>query len=128
MHARTILVCAAFLAAGCGPHRIPEASLATELVTEDDLILAVNNNNWSDVVIYMLRDGRRNRLLIVTAARSASVALPARYVSATGTIQIVAHRIGGNDEYVSPAVSVRLGRTVELTLESKLARSSVGVW
>ena len=128
MHVRTILLCAAFLATGCAPHRAPEPLLTTSLASDDELVLAVNNNNWSDVVIYMLRDGRRNRLLIVTAARSTSVALPARFVSSTGTVQIVAHRIGGNDEYVSPAVSVRLGHTVELTIESKLARSSVGVW
>ena len=129
MHVRTILLSAAFLVAGCGPHHAPEPTLASlESLPADDLVLAVNNNNWSDVVIYIVHNGRRNRFLLVTAARSASVALPARYVSPNGTIQIVAHRIGGNDEYVSPAVSVRTGHTVALTLESKLVRSTVGVW
>ncbi|SRR6266566_3579602 len=129
MHVRTIFVCATFLLAGCRPHRPAQPTLTSdEPVPADDLVLQVNNNNWSDVVIYLLHDGRRNRFLVVTAARSASVTLPARYVSSNGTVQIVVHRIGGTDEYVSPAVSVRLGHTVALTLESNLVRSSVGVW
>ena len=95
---------------------------------DDDLVLEVSNNNWSDVIIYMVHDGTRTRFTSVTAAHSVSFAIPPRYVSSNGNIQIVAHRIGGKDEYVSPVVSVRLGHTVALTLESNLVRSTVGVW
>jgi hypothetical protein len=76
----------------------------------------------------MVHDGRRTRFTAVTAAASASIVIPARYVSSNGTVQIVVHRIGGNDDYVSPTVSIRMGHTVALTLESNLVRSTVGVW
>ncbi|HUQ98645.1 MAG TPA: hypothetical protein VM166_04260 [Gemmatimonadaceae bacterium] len=93
-----------------------------------DLTLEVSNNNWSDVVIYMVQNGSRKRFTMVTAARSATVAIPSQFISSNGSVQIVAHRVGGTDEYVSPVVSVLLGRTVALTLESNLNRSTIGVW
>lgn len=124
MIVRTLALCAALLVAGCKPHRAAEPML----LTGDDLMLEVANNNWSDVVIYMVHDGRRTRFTAVTAAASASIVIPSRFVSSNGTVQIVVHRIGGNDEYVSPTVSVRMGHTVALTLESNLMRSTVGVW
>ena len=126
MSARAFALCVAFILAGCKPNRTfePEPLLAPA----DDLVLAVSNNNWSDVVIYMVHDGRRTRFTAVTAAGSASIVIPPRFVSSNGTVQIVVHRIGGDDDYVSPTVSIRMGHTVALTLESNLVRSTVGVW
>lgn len=130
MYVRTIAVCTAILLAGCKPHRAADPGMAGDQarVTDDELTLQVANNNWSDVVIYMVRDGTRTRFTMVTAARSIEVAIPPRFISPSGTVQIIAHRIGGNDEYVSPPVLVRLGHTIALTLESNLVRSTVGVW
>ncbi len=130
MYVRTIALSLAFLVAGCRPHRAAESPLSggEQVVITDDLVLQVSNNNWSDVVIYIVHDGRRTRFTQVTAAHSAEFAIPARFVSSNGTVQLVVHRIGANDEYVSPTVSVRLGHTVALTLESNLVRSTVGVW
>lgn len=131
MYVRTIAIFAAVLVAGCKPHRAAEPPTPAgdqPVVIEEDLVLQVSNNNWSDVVLYMVHDGRRMRFTVVTAAHSAEFAIPPRWINANGTVQFVAHRIGGTDEYISPAVSVRLGRTVTLSLESNLVRSSVGVW
>ena len=123
MHVRNFAACAVLLITSCAPHRRAEPEL-----TGEELQLEVANNNWSDVIIYMLHDGVRTRFIAVTAARSATATIPTRYVSSNGTVQILVHRIGGNDEYVSPVVSVRMSKTVALTLESNLARSSMGVW
>lgn len=128
MFFRKIALCAALALVGCRPPWAPEPEDIATAYVGDDLTLEVANNNWSDVIIYLIHDGRRNRLSLVTAARTTSVAIPARYVSSNGSVQIVAHRIGGNDEYVSPVVSVKMGHTVALTLESNLNRSTVGVW
>lgn len=95
----------------------------------NQLALEVDNHNWSDVALWIDHDGRRERFLTISAARSAVQAIPARLVGTNGTLRFVAHRIGGgNDYYVSPMISVRTGYTVSLTLESNLQRSSVGVW
>lgn len=108
------------------------------------LALEVENRNWSDVEIYLIHDGTRERFTQITAAKSVTVAIPRRLISSNGTIQLQVHRIGGHDDtfapvggpqfatapddYVSPVVSVRTGYTVELTLEDDLNRSTVGVW
>ncbi len=128
---------------GCMPaHRKPaEADVE---VPVDALALEVENRNWSDVVIYVLHDGSRTRFAQVTAAKSATLPIPLRLVSSTGTIQLLVHRIGGHDDamvaiggpnfaaarddYLSPIVSVRTGYTVALTLEDNLQRSTVGIW
>ena len=125
MSHRAFLLAAVLLGAGCKPK--PRADLAP-VVPAQDLMLEVSNNNWSDVVIYMVQNGSRKRFTIVTAARSTTVAIPSQFISSNGSVQIVAHRVGGTDEYISPVVSVLLGRIVALTLESNLNRSTIGVW
>ena len=77
MFVRIIAVCM-LVFAGCKPHRTAELPLAGEqsALVLDDLVLDVSNNNWSDVIIYLVHDGRRIRFTMVTAARSASVAIP----------------------------------------------------
>jgi hypothetical protein len=125
MSHRAFLLAAVLLSAGCRSK--PTADLAP-VVPIQDLMLEVSNNNWSDVVIYMVQNGSRKRFTMVTAARSATVAVPSKFINSNGSVQIVAHRIGGTDEYVSPVVSVLLGHTIALTLESNLNRSTIGVW
>jgi hypothetical protein len=125
MNHRAFLLAALLLSTACRAK--PTADLAAVLPVQD-LTLEVANNNWSDVVIYMVQNGSRKRFTMVTAARSATVAIPSRFISSNGSVQIVAHRVGGTDEYVSPVVSVLLGRTIALTLESNLNRSTIGVW
>ncbi len=124
MSHRAFLLAALLLGAGCKPK--PEDDFAP--VPVQDLVLEVSNNNWSDVVIYMIQNGSRKRFTMVTAARSATVSIPSRLISSSGGVQIVAHRVGGTDEYVSPVVSILLGHIVALTLESNLNRSTIGVW
>ena len=124
MSHRAFLLAAVLLGAGC--RQKPNEELPPLPV--QDLVLEVSNNNWSDVVIYMVQNGSRKRFTMVTAARSATVAIPSQFISSNGSVQIVAHRVGGTDEYISPIVSVLLGRIVALTLESNLNRSTIGVW
>ena len=124
MSHRAFLLAAVLIGVGC--RQKPSQDVGP--VPAQDLMLEVSNNNWSDVVIYMVRNGTRKRFTTVTAARSTTLAIPSQFISANGSVQIVAHRIGGTDEYVSPVISVLLGRTVALSLESNLLRSTVGVW
>lgn len=125
MHAGRFMLCATLvLAAACAAHHAdPNPS-----PNDDDLVLQVDNHNWSDVLIYILHDGKQTRFLEVTGARSVAQPVPPRLVSSNGTIRLLVHRIGGLDDYLSPTVSVRGGRTIALTLEGQLHMSTVGVW
>lgn len=124
---RSVILGLPLALAACGAmHR--EAT-PDPVVPATQLALEVDNHNWSDVVLWIEHDGRRQRFLEIAAAHSLTRAIPASLVGPTGRLRFVAHRIGGgNDYYVSPTVSVRTGYTVELTLESDLQRSSIGVW
>ena len=130
------------LAVGCAT---PHGTHADDAVIPSDVLaLEVENHNWSDILIYMLHDGVRTRFVHVTASRSLTRAIPARLVGSDGTVRFVVHRIGGHDDslapaggpdfatplddYVSPAVSVRTGYTVSLTVEDNLHRSTLAVW
>ncbi|MDQ2889157.1 MAG: hypothetical protein M3R65_01210 [Gemmatimonadota bacterium] len=90
--------------------------------------LEVENHNWSDIVIYVVHDGSTHRFMSIGAARSLTVALEPRFISSDGNVRFIAHRVGGQDDYYSPSVSVRTGATVALTLQPELNMSSIGVW
>lgn len=117
----------AILVVGCHQGRPPDESPPGAAATPS-VVLEVQNHNWSDIDVYVLHDGRTDRLATVTAAKDASVPIPARLLGETGVFQLVVYRIGGQDSYVSGPLSIRTGNTVQLTVESDLRRSSVGVW
>jgi len=95
---------------------------------DSPVVLEVENHNWADVVLYVLHDGVQTRFTQVAAAHKLSIEIPDRLQGQMGVIRIAARRIGGNDSYVSQAISLRGNSAVRFTIESNLNRSSVGVW
>jgi hypothetical protein len=94
-----------------------------------DAPLAIDNRNWSDVVILVIRnDGQKVRIGMVNAATQAVLRLPANYITGSATIQLVAHPIGGWGDFRSERFTVQRGQQVTWTLESGLARSSLAVY
>jgi len=131
LHRSLAILASGFLAASaaCAAHHAaPANARADSLLAAEQLVLEIENHNWSDVVVFILHDGRSARLAQVTAGRSISVPLLARHVSPMGTFQIAVHPIGGSSDYRSEALSARTGTTVRLTVENSVARSSVAVW
>jgi hypothetical protein len=132
--AALILGLAAGTTLGCAAHR--RAPSAETMSSSDaagtrpleDLVLEIENHNWSDIVVFVLHDGLTSRLTQVTAGRSVSVPLRPQHVGAMGTLRLAVHPIGGSSDYTSETVSLRTGNTVRLTVESSVGRSSVAVW
>jgi hypothetical protein len=126
------IVLAAAFAPGCArSHPIPGTTLSdagSATASTEPVTLEVENHNWSDINIYVLHDGRRDRLTTVTAAKDVSMALPAQFQGETGVFRLTIYRIGGRDSYTTDPISIRTGNTVRLTVESDLQRTSVGVW
>ena len=121
-HVSRIVAFLSLLTAACSlNHPTPPA-------TVDDIVLEVENRNWSDVVLYVVHDGSTTRFMSVTAARTQTVPIAPRFIGTTGVVRFIAHRVGGDDDYYSPSVSVRTGGTIALTLQPELSMSSIGVW
>jgi hypothetical protein len=123
---------------GCAAHRRapapPPTTSPDQLISADSaqpveqLVLEIENHNWSDIVVFVVHDGLTSRLTQVTAGRSVSVPLLPRHVGAMGTLRLAVHPIGGSSDYTSESVSLRTGSTIRLTVESSVGRSSVAVW
>ncbi|MDQ6738397.1 MAG: hypothetical protein M3Z30_11955 [Gemmatimonadota bacterium] len=120
--ARIAAIVSLALASGCAVHH-PEPEVAIV-----DIALEVENRNWSDVVLYVVHDGTTTRFMSVTAAKTETVTIGRRFIGASGVVRFIAHRVGGDDDYYSPSVSVRTGSTIALTLQPELNMSSIGVW
>jgi hypothetical protein len=119
-----VAVLAAF---GCSrSHPAKDPSLAA--VEVDSLVLEVENHNWSDIVVFVTHDGVVSRLTQVTAHKSTTLPIPSYYVGSQGIVKLSVRRIGGTDSFASEPLSVRTGSTLRLTVESRVATSSVAVW
>lgn len=90
--------------------------------------VAVENNNWSAMTVYVLRGSSRVRLGMVTSMSSAVFKIPASLLNTGADVRLVADPIGSSQVFVSPNVQVREGERIELSLQNHLAVSSVSVW
>lgn len=120
--AAAVLLLGSACSSNAGPQNgpLPSSSLATTV--------EVQNQNWSDVRIYVLHAGSRFRLGTVTSMARTSFTLPRSLQHSVTGIRIVAHPIGSNEQFALPTVSAVPGQTVSLRLENQLSISSVTVW
>jgi hypothetical protein len=131
---RSFAALAVVLLSGCAAHSHSATPPVAAPVSGDSvlpvesLVLEIENHNWSDIVVFVLHDGLTSRLAQVTAGRSVSVPLLPRQVGAMGTLRLAVHPIGGSSDYTSESLSLRTGNTIRLTVESRVAHSSVAVW
>jgi hypothetical protein len=125
----TACLAASLLLTGCSRHRVEDnPQLAEPQPITGPVVLEVENHNWSDIVLFVIHDGRTHRLAQIAAARDQSFEIPPGLIGDQGLIRLGLHRIGGRDDYRTEQVSVRTGNTIRLTIEGKLEHSSIGVW
>ena len=118
-------------AIACGHQQVTPAPApdATDVARPgESLLLEVENHNWSDIVVYVSHDGVVTRLGQVTGSTTTSLPLPPYLIGTLGVVRLGVRRIGGTDSYASEPISVRTGSTLRLTVESRVATSSVAVW
>src|SRR3954467_1625158 len=116
---RRILVVAAAAAAlgACAP--------ATEQATSSfpanrKTQLVIQNKNWMDVAVYLVRDGSRTRLGTVMSMASSEFKIPDAYVLGVSEINVQADPIGSNRTFTSGPIQVYPGARVELTVENAI--------
>jgi hypothetical protein len=118
------------LASGCAARSVPQGE---EDAPDDahgesvEMALEVENHNWSDVVVYLMRGSQSRRLGMVTAASTAHFTFPYRDLGTGGNARLRAHAVGGPQAVTSETLLVQPGQDIKWTLESDLRRSFLGV-
>lgn len=124
---RTCLVAAATAATlgACAP-LAEQAHLNTP---ETRPTLVVQNNNWSEMVIYVMRGTTRARLGHVSSMSSATFPIPEVLAGGPyGEVRIIADPVGSGGRYTSSVIQIVPGAQVEITLANNLAMSHYSVF
>lgn len=90
--------------------------------------VVVRNDNWSDVVVYALRLGTRQRLGSVVSMTTERLRLPPGVLAGGDGLRLMVDLIGSRETYTTEVVTVLPGDRVELRVQNHLAISSVSVW
>jgi len=89
--------------------------------------IEVRNNNWMDMVVYVVRSGMRVRLGMVNSMNETRFRVPPNMLAAGSSVRLEAHPIGSNQSYVAPPVHVAPGQRIDFTIQNHLAISSISV-
>ena len=93
-----------------------------------EVAIVVDNHYWSDVNVYLLYGGVKQRLGMVPSVSTRAFFVPWRQLGSGGAVRLRADPIGGKRGLVSETVLVQPGQQIHWTLESRLESSSVGVY
>lgn len=109
-----ILTCMTLLLAvsACGgsgkaPHQAPAPDATT---------VRVENRNWLDMTIYVVRGGQRIRLGVVTGNSTRVLKIPRGIVFGTTPLRFLADPVGARRTPISQEIQVREGDQVTLTI------------
>jgi hypothetical protein len=89
--------------------------------------LQVENNNWLDVHVYLVRDGEASSLGVVSGPGEGHFRMPLVDTTPGSDVQVLILPIGGTDSYLSPSLKVNPSDQVDVTVENSLSLSSVRV-
>ncbi len=90
--------------------------------------VAVTNNNWMDMDVYVLRGSARMRLGSVTSMTGAVFEVPRGLnVGSEGNLRLLADPVGSSQTYISDPILVQPGSRVVWSLENTLPLSSYRV-
>ena len=87
--------------------------------------LVVQNNNWLDAHLYVVRGGTKTSLGFMTALAKRKFELRSRIVPPGDDVQILVHLIGGAS-FLTTAIDVYPGDVVDLVIHNNLGLGSAG--
>jgi len=94
--------------AGRSPEEAPDPS--------ESAMVQVQNQGFSDMVVYAVSGGQRIRLGLVTGNSTKGFPIPQHLVRAGGTIRFLADPVGSSRTPVSEEMTVQPGDVVSLTI------------
>ena len=107
---RGVLLALALLSAGCG-----RAFKSGPREPDPRTTLRVQNQNFLDMNVYVLRGGQRIRLGTVPGLSTEVFTIPA-YIVRSSPLQFEAHPIGGLANPRSETISVQPGEEIQITI------------
>jgi hypothetical protein len=99
----------------------------TTKADENTVSIVVQNRNFLDMRIYVVRNGTPFRVGTVTSFTEQEFDLPRALTGTTDDIQLVARAIGSRTGYVSHPVIFSKGDTVVFQIENAIGLSSAWV-
>lgn len=122
------LTLSALLAAGGCSTATNQAEPSAAAAEAERSTVLVENHNWSDMTVYLMRGSSRIRLGTVTSMSERRFKLP-RAATTSGTdVRIMADPIGSSKGYVTGPITVTSGQDVIFNIENNLALSNYSIW
>jgi hypothetical protein len=90
--------------------------------------LIVENNNWADMTVYLVRDGMQSRVGSVPSLSRSRFVLSDALVGGLGEIRLLADPIGSSQRFLSQPIHVLPGQQVQFRLENNVQLSSYSVF
>lgn len=109
--------------AGCSHRRVSQ-----EFQGNLDSTVHIENHHWGDVDIFLLHDGQRTRIGMVTATTDQTFTIRSRLVGSASQLQLEAHAIGMPGVLDSETMSYRPGMQINWTLETNLSRATLSIY
>lgn len=123
---RIVPVIAAALAAACAPGTTLDGPAGPAQKTVTPATVTVQNNNWLDLVVYVVSGSQRQRLGMVTALGTQTFRIP-RGALGDGQVRLYADPIGSSQGFLSESVTVQPGQRLALDVGQNLNISFLAV-
>jgi hypothetical protein len=94
----------------------------------EKIAVKVTNHHFLDVVVYAVCEGQRTRIGVASGNGFTHMNVPRRLLGPGQEVQLVGDAIGSEEQAVTETIIVQPGQFIELLFESRLARSTVGVY
>ena len=100
----------------CAGRQGENAGEPTERAEPEPTTLVVQNRNFSDMTIYVLRGGQRIRLGLANGNRATKFTIPSNLIFGIATLQFLADPVGSSRTPVSQEIRVTEGDEITLTI------------
>jgi hypothetical protein len=123
----TVLLATLLAMGGCARHAEEEEDTAPETAANAELAIEIENHNWSDVVISLVRGTSVERLGLVGSLKTETFVFPFRRLG-SGEARPPPPPPRGPAGFTSENLYVQPGQMVKWTLESDLTRSFLAIY
>jgi hypothetical protein len=128
-HSQTALIALMIMAAtGCGSSNTartaPEPKSSTSGMQQTGPTVQIDNQNFADMSIYVLRSGQRIFVGQATGLTQTQLTIPSGVASADGRVRLLADPIGGAAPVTTPVLVVPQGQRIYWTIGSDPAMST----